>query len=191
MVEKFTLEEIKDNLLTLQSRLERKGRENGFWVVATRTDFKPIKLEESIRGKITKKILVKKSDIKKELLDGKEQYFRGKRLAFIEYWINPFLFSDSKKYSEKNYSKITNESICAISVTIFIIDGDGKIDTKSANSWRCRVNFTVDDMSKHKLTISDAEIIMRQVSDYHIMTEDFYGIIFKNYVKLLKKYKSK
>lgn len=187
MIEKFSLEEIKDNLLTLQSKLESKGRENGFWVVATRTDFKPIKLEETVRGKIIIKPIVKISDIKKELLEGKEQYFKGKKLASIQFWINPFLFSDSKKYNEKNYNKIKDESVCAIIIGIYEVDSDGKIDTKSYNSWKCRVNFTIDDMSKHKLKISDSELIMRQVSDKLVITSDFYGIDFKQYVKLISK----
>ncbi len=189
MAEKFNLDEIKENLSELQTKLENKGREEGFWVIATRSDFKPIKIEENIKGKTIQKILVSKSDIKNELLEGKEQYFKDKRLAFISFWINPFLFTDTKKYNDKNYSKILDESICSVSITIFIIDSDGKIDTKSANSWRCRINFTVDDMSKHKLKFKDAELFMRQVSEYKLMTEDFYGIKFKNYIKLLKKNK--
>ncbi len=189
MLENFDLDQIKENLSELKTKLENKGRDEGFWVIATRSDFKPIKIEETVKGKTITKTLVKKSDIKNELLDGKEQYFKNKRLAFVEFWINPFLFTDSNKYNQKNYSKISDESVCAISITIFLIDSEGKIESKSSNSWRCRVNFTVDDMSKHKLTISDAEIIMRQVSDHKIMTEDFYGIKFKNYIKLLKKYK--
>ncbi len=189
MPEHYNFDEIKQNLSNLKEKLELKGREEGFWVIATRSDFKPIKIEENHKGKSISRILVKKSEIKSELLKDKEQYFKGKRLAFIEFWINPFLFTDSKKYNEKNYNKILDESVCSIMITIFIIDDDGNIDKKSSDTWRCRINFTIDDMSKHKLKISDAELFMRQISDFKIMTEDFYGMKFKNYIKLLKKYK--
>ena len=81
MSEKYTLDEVREHLEKLYNRLESKGREDGFWVIASRSDFKPIKIEETIKGDTIRRTLVKISDIKKEVLKDKEQYFKGKKLS--------------------------------------------------------------------------------------------------------------
>ena len=186
MSEKYTLDQVRENLEKLYDRLKLKGREKGFWVVASRADFKPIKIKETIRGKEVVKNLLKIDDIKNELLDGKEQYFKGKKLAFIHFYIDRIYLDDEKEYNEKNINKIKDEILCSIMIDIFVIDNNGKINTYENNSWRCKINFTVDDMINHKLKFSDAEKLMRQVAERIVTTSDFTGIYFKNYMKLFK-----
>ncbi len=184
---KYTLEEIKDNLEKLYDKLKSKGREKGFWVIASRSDFKPIKLVETIKGKDIEKTIVSINDIKKELLEGKEQYFKGKKFAFVHFYIDKIYLNNSKEYNEKRLKKIKNEILCGITIDIYVIDNEGKIDTLDTNHWRCNINFTVDDMMNHKLKFSDAEKLMRQVSKKIVTTSDFNGINFKYYVKAYKK----
>jgi malic enzyme len=83
--------------------------------------------------------------------------------------------------------KIKDEELVSIIVDIYVIDSDGKINTKEKNKWECIVNFTVDDLTKRKLKFSDAEVIMRQVADKLVTTSSFSGINFKDYIKKLKK----
>ncbi len=187
MSEKYTLEEVRENLEKLYDRLKVKGREKGFWVVASRSDFKPIRLRETIKGKEVEKTIVKIDDIKNELLEGKEQYFKGKKLAFINISIPPRISEDRQKFKDSNLPKIKDIILCSITIDIYVIDEDGKIDTLPNNEWRCKINFTVDDMINHKLRLSDVEKLMRQVAERIVTTSDFAGVNFKDYVKLFKK----
>ncbi len=187
MSKKFNLEEIRDNLSNLKNKLEKKDRDDGFWVVASRSDFKPIKIEETIGGKKKVRTIKKISEIKKDLLDGKEQYFKGKILASIHFVFKPFIFSDKTKYSDDNYDEIKDKSVVTLIIDIYKVDDNGQIDTNTWDTWECRVNFTIDDLTKHKLKYSDSEIIMRQVAANLIRTVDFYGVNFKDYVKIVKK----
>ncbi len=187
MKQKYSLDEIKENLENLKIKLEDKGRDNGFWVVATRSDFKPIKIEETIKGKTKVRTLVKLTEVKNDLLEGKEQYFKNKKLAFIEFWFNSFLYSDTKKYSEKNYDKIKDEVVFSIIISINVLDDDGKLNNKPQNSWECKINFTVDDLSKLKIKFAYTESLMRHVADKLVTTEGFWGINYKDYKKIVIK----
>ncbi len=188
---KYTLDQVKNNLEKLYDKLEKKGREDGFWVIASRSDFKPLVIEETKKGKTTTSTIVSMNDVKKELLEGKEQYFKNKKLAGITFSIDKIFINNKKEYNEENFDKIKNERVVSIIIDIYLIDSNGKMDTKSNNKWRCIINFTVDDMTKHKLKFSDAEILMRQVSKKLITTVSFSGIDFKDYIKELKKIQKK
>ena len=45
--DKYTVEEVKENLLNLQKKLEDKDRDNIMWVIADRQDFRPLEIEEN------------------------------------------------------------------------------------------------------------------------------------------------
>ena len=182
MTEKFNLEQVKDNLENLYSRLKLKGREKGFWVITD--DFKPIKLRETIKGKEIDRTIVKIDDIKNELLKGREEYFKGKKLAFINFYIDKIYLNDPKEYNENRIEKIKNVILCSITIDIYVVDINGEIDTYANNEWRAKINFTVDDMMNHKLKIKDADKLMKQVSNKIITTSNFTGINYKDYVKL-------
>ncbi len=191
MSEKYTLDEIKDNLEKLYDRLKLKGREKGFWVIASRSDFKPIKLSETVKGKEVVKTIVNINDIKKELLEGKEQYFKGKKIAFVHLWVLPYITTDINKLKNSKLSKIKNDILCGVTIDIYVVDENGKLNNDRDHRWRCKINFTVDDMINHKLKFTDAEKLMRQVADEIVTTGDFIGINFKDYVKAYKKKVSK
>ncbi len=89
---KYTVDQVKENLKKIEEKLSKKGRDEGFWVIASRSDFKPLVLEETIKGKTITKTLVDIDDVKKELLEGKEQYFKNKMLASIHFFIPQFFF---------------------------------------------------------------------------------------------------
>lgn len=184
---KYTLEEVKENLNKLEKKLEDKNRDNGFWVIASRADFKPIKLQETIKGKEVTRVLVHINDIKKELLEGKEKYFKGKLIAYIHFFIAPYLFTNKQKFNENNLEQIKNDVVSAITINMYRVDDEGKIGTKRYNHWQCSVSFTVDDMMNHKLKFSDAEVLMRQVADQLVITVGLNSIRFKDYLKEVKK----
>lgn len=187
MKQKYSLDQIKENLENLKIKLESKGRDTGFWIIATRSDFKPIKIQETIKGKTKVRTLVKLSEVKEDLLEGKEQYFKNKKLASINIWINPFLFSDTKKYNEKNYDKIKDEVVLSFIIIIYVLDDDGKLNKKPENSWECKINFTIDDLSKLKIKFGYTESLMRHVSDKLVTTGGFWGINYKDYKKIIIK----
>ncbi len=183
---KYTVDQVKENLKKLKQKLKDKGRNEGFWVIASRSDFKPLVLEETIKGKTTTKTLVDIDDVKKELLEGKEQYFKNKIFAYIHFFILSNFLTD-KEFNKKNIKNIKNEKISGINIDIFKTDDDGKIGTKSINHWQCKVLFTLDDMMDHKLRFSDAEIIMRQVANKLVTTVGLNTINFSNYLQVYEK----
>ncbi len=187
MSKKYSLAEVRDNLEKLYDKLESKGREDGFWVIASRSDFKPLKLYQTIKGKEVSKTIVRMDDIKKELLEGKEQYFKGKKLAFIHFYIDKIYLKNSKEYNEQRLKKIKDVILSGLLIDIFVIDKDGKINNDRNYRWRCKINFTVDDMINFKLKFKDAETLMRQVANEVVTTGDFAGINFKDYMKKYKK----
>ncbi len=115
---KYTVDQVKENLKKLKQKLKDKGRNEGFWVIASRSDFKPLVLEETIKGKTTTKTLVDIDDVKKELLEGKEQYFKNKIFAYIHFFILSNFLTD-KEFNEKNIKNIKNEKISGINIDIF------------------------------------------------------------------------
>jgi hypothetical protein len=180
---KYTVEEIIHNIQVLQNKLVNKGRDKGFWVIATRSDFRPLK---KITGSCIKKkseTVVKISDIKEFLLNGKEKYFIGKKFAFIELEFNWSLLNLPIEQIEKDYNKLKNEYVCKLSIVIHNINDNGKF----SNKWMCIINFTLDDLSKYKLTYRDIEIFMRQIADKLVLSNNMIGISYQNYINAIKK----
>jgi hypothetical protein len=187
----YSLEEIKDNLFKLENKLKEKGLHNGFWVIASRKDFKPLEIEVSENDKTYKKKLVKVGDLRKYLLKDNYKYYIGKKVSAIQILLDKLILNDTKTYKESNYEEIKDDFICRINVSVSIVDEHGKIysETKEWNSWECKVNFTVEDLRKIKLKLSDIEPLMRQVADGLVRTNNFIGISYQGYIKAVKKNK--
>ncbi len=184
MSENYTLDEVKENLEKLRLKLEKKDLSKGFWVIPTRSDFKPIKLQETNKGKTEIKTLVKIKDINKELLEGNGNFYKDKKLAFIEFWIDNTFYNNKNEYNIDNYKKIKKELLCSIDINIYGIDNE---EINIHDRYGCRINFTVDDMINKKLEFKHAEALMKQVLNKYVITEGFYGINFKDYKKLILK----
>ena len=180
---KYSLEEIKNNIQTLQNKLASESRDNGFWVIATRNDFRPLKKITGSGAKKKSETVVKISDIKEFLLKGKEKYFINKKFAFIEFEFNENILNLSTKQLEQNYSKLKNEYVCKLSIVIHSTNDNGKF----SNKWMCVINFTLEDFSKLKLTYRDSETFMRQVADKLVLSNNMIGISYENYKIALKK----
>jgi hypothetical protein len=185
----YSLEEIRNNLYEFSDKLEKKGREDGFWVIASRKDFRPLLMETKDKGKTTRKTLVSINDLRKYLLDDNYQYYIGKKFASIYITFNRLILNDKKKYNENNYKEIKDSSVCRFTIKIFEIDKEGKIANEAPSylSWECKVNFTIEDLTKIKLKMRDVEDLMRQVSEYKILTANPIGMTFKEYKRALKK----
>lgn len=188
---KFSIEEISNNLINLEEKLKTKDRKNGFWVIATRSDYRPLKVVETKNGEKISRTLKSIKEVKDILLKDKEQYFKGKKLANVYFYFFTDKYKDPSKLSNQNYEKIKNEVLCGIAVDIFLVNDEGKIQSQGINAWECHVNFTIDDLTKHKLLFSDSEIIMRNVADRLVTTVGFGSVDFKDFVSRIKKIKSK
>ena len=180
----FTIDEIKHNIQTLKDKLIKKNRDDGFWVIATRSDFKPLKKVVKHNGKKISETVVKISDIRDFLLKGKEKYFIGKKFAFINFEFNENILNLSTTEIIKKYDQLKNENICKLSIVIHLISNDGKI---GINKWLCMINFSLDDLSKLKLKYKNANVFMRQVADKLVISNNMIGVSYKNYVNALKK----
>jgi hypothetical protein len=179
---KYTVDEVKENLLNLQNKLEDKDRDNIMWVIADRQDFRPLEIEKNGKRKTVQNI----SDIRKYLLnDKKKHYFIGKKIAGIEY-----LFDDNiiNKINEKNYKKYLEEPIFQIYITINKIDNEGKIadEAEKQFEWELKVVFLLEDLLNKKAKYRDGEKLMRIVFDRRIITSNLIGIYYKNLIKKIK-----
>jgi hypothetical protein len=188
---KYNLDEIKDNLNKFEKKLIDKNLDDGFCVIASRKDFKPL-FKEIVRKGITKKeIILKIIDIEKYLLKGKEQYFVTKKIASIRFWFDSTYYNTDKEYDENNYHKIKDEILCSLIIHIFKINENGKIDNKDENDWICKINFTIDDLSKIKLNLKIGEKLMREIAERLAVSTNMFGFYYKDYQNLVKKNKAK
>jgi hypothetical protein len=190
MSKKYSLEEIKENLEKLRLKIVKKDMIRGFWVISSRSDFKPL-VKEIIKKDKTKETVIINDldDVRKYLIKGKERYFVGKQFASIDIWFNENFYNNPKKYNEKKYKKIKNEFGCSVIITIMNVDENGNIANKTLeqNTWTCRINFTYDNLSKHKLVYSNIEPLVRQISKKMAVSTNLLGINFSDYIKIIKK----
>jgi hypothetical protein len=187
MKKQYSLEEIKNNLYKFSDYLEKKKIE-GFWVIASRKDFKPLKIETDNKGKKTKKTLLDIDDVRKYLLKDNYKYYVGKTLVYIQITFNRFILENKELYDEDN-PKLDDYLLCRFSMKIYEIDENGKIgnDTKQKKNWECQLNFTTTDLRKMKLQLKDAEYLMREVIKRKIKTYTPIGITFQEYKTEIKK----
>jgi hypothetical protein len=83
MVNKYSLEEIRNNLIKLKKRLEKRELIDGFVVIATRSDFKPLMKEVTYKEKSVIKKIKDLDEIRKYLIKGKERYFEVNQLGLL------------------------------------------------------------------------------------------------------------
>jgi hypothetical protein len=183
---KFTIGEVFENIQSLQTKLKNKNRNKGFWVIASRSDFRPLKKVTKTNGKkiTNSETVVRIQDIRDHLLKGKEKYFIGKKFAFIVFDFNNDFLKLSPEQISKSYSKYSNYIICKLNITIQVINDDGSIGKRN---WECIINFTLDDLIHHKLKYSDTEYFMRNTADKLVLSNNMVGIPYKGYKIALEK----
>lgn len=184
---KYTVDEVKENLLNLQKKLEDKDRDNIMWIIADRQDFRPLEIEEN--GK--RKTVQRHKQINKYLLnENKKHYFIGKKLAGIEYLFDNDIIN---KINENNYKKYLEEPIFQIRIVINEIDDEGKIgdETDRYHTWELKVVFLLEDLLNKKAKYRDGEKLMRIVASEKIITSNLIGIYYKNLIKKIKEKKIK
>lgn len=181
---KYTIEETLSNIKSLQTKLKAKGRNKGFWVIATRSDFRPLKKITNTGGKKQSETVVRIADIKTHLLEGKEKYFIGKKFAFINFGFDNDFLKLSPEEIKKNYSKYSNHLVCKLIITIELIDENGFIGKKN---WTCIINFTLDDLIHYNLKYKDAEYFMRNTANKLVLSNNMIGVSYKNYKLIIDK----
>lgn len=181
---KFTIEETLSNIKSLQTKLKNKNRNKGFWVIATRSDFRPLKKVTIVGSKKQSETVVRIGDIREHLLEGKEKYFIGKKFAYINFGFDNDFLKLSSEEIKKNYSKYSNHLVCGLTITVEVVSDDGSIGKKG---WTCIINFTLDDFVNYNLKYKDAEYFMRNTVDKLVLSNNMVGIPYKGYKIALDK----
>lgn len=186
-VNNYTLEQIKKNLTTFNKKIISKNLNTNFWVIADRSDFKPLKKNIIIKKKTVKTNIHSIKEIKDNILDEKGEYYKDKKFAEIKVKIDDDVLSKIDNIRE--YKNIKNKVILSIGVTIYLIGTDGSINFE--NKWGLDVNYYVDDFRTLNFKLKNIEVLMRLASDSVITTNSIKGISYKNLLLKIEKNKDK
>ncbi len=186
---KYTVDEVKENLLNLKKKLEDKDRKEIIWVIADRQDFRPLEIETIKNGVKKRKTVKHLKEIRKYLLNEKrKKYFIGKKFAGIKYTFDLDLI---QKINNKNYSKYLDDVIYQIYIGINQVDDEGKIGefTPQYMQYELKVVFKLEDLLNRKVSYRDGEKLMRIVYDRKIISAGLLGYYYKNLLKKIKEKK--
>ena len=87
-INNYTLEQIKKNLVSFNKKIISKNMNNNFWVIADRSDFKPLKKINIKNNKEIKTNIHSIKEIRDNILDIKGEYYKDKKFADIKITIN-------------------------------------------------------------------------------------------------------
>jgi hypothetical protein len=183
----YTLEQIKKNLMNFNKKIMSKNLNTNFWIIADRSDFKPLKKNITIKKKITKANIHSIKEIKDNILDEKGEYYKDKKFAEIKIKIDEDILSKIDNIRE--YKNIKNKIILMVGITIYLIGTDGNINFE--NKWGLDVNYYVDDFRTLNFKLKNIEVLMRLASDSIITTNSIKGISYKNLLLKIEKNKDK
>jgi len=202
----YTLEQIKKNLLQFQKKIIDKSMNENFWIIADRSDFKPLKKitkEKKLSKKSSKnssKKLSKKSSLKKNLLihsikelkdnflDGKEEYYKDKNFANIKVTINDKILNSLDNIRE--YKNISTDTLVTVQIIIFKVSSTGYLNF--ADKSELKVKYTLEDFRKFHFKLKNLEVLMRLVTDSVIKinsTNSTHGITYKTLLEKINKNK--
>jgi hypothetical protein len=156
----MSYDDVKEYLTGLKEKLKERDLQS-FWVMSGNKEFRPIK-----------NMMV--AEIK-EMLAEKVQYFRNKKIAEVDIWID-------EKLKRKNV-----DFVMSIKVTICQIDEEGQIESKPYSTWGICINFMPEDLREIKFSLKLVEAIMRLAHKKKIVTDTLNGVKYKNFVKSLQK----
>ena len=180
----YTLEQIKKNLMNFNKKLISKNLNTNFWVIADRSDFKPLKKNITVKKKVTKTNIHSIKEIKDNILDEKGEYYKDKKFSEIKIEIDEDILT--KVDNIREYKNIKNKIILKVGITIYLIGSDGTINFE--NKWGLNVGYYVDDFRTLNFKLKNIEVLMRLASDSVITTSSIKGISYK---KLLLKIEKK
>lgn len=175
-VNNYTLEQIKKNLTTFNKKLINKNLNANFWVIADRSDFKPLKKNITIKKKLIKTNIHSIKEIKDNILDEKGEYYKDKKFAEIKIEVDDNILS--KVDNIREYKNIKNKVILVVNIIIYLIGTDGSINFE--NKWELKVNYYVDDFRTINFKLKNIEVLMRLAADSVITTNSIKGISYKN-----------
>jgi hypothetical protein len=184
-----TMRNIKKNIISIKKKLEDKKMTNVFWVLAERSDFKPLTKTVIKNNEEIKNIIHSMKEIRDNLLDEKGEYYKNKKLASIKISFHEDVINKLEKSNyngflndsillHKDYLFIKEKPIISISITIFPIDEEGTMNPE--NLWGIKVNYFIDDFTGIKFKIKNVEVLMRLVSDSVIKSDLNEGMSYKN-----------
>ena len=183
-INNYTLEQIKKNLVSFNKKIISKNMNNNFWVIADRSDFKPLKKINIKNNKEIKTNIHSIKEIRDNILDIKGEYYKDKKFADIKITINDEILEKINIINE--YKNIKNKVILNIHITIFLIDSTGNLNLN--DKWELKVNYYIDDFRTLNFKLKNIEVLMRLVMDSVITTKSISGI---NYKTLLEKINNK
>lgn len=184
-ISNYTLEQIQKNLMFFYKKIVDKNLQTNFWVIADRVDFKPLKKSVIVKKKEIKTNIHSIKEIRENLLDIKGEYYRDKKFAEIKITMNENILS--KINNIRQYKNIKNKIMFSVHVTIYLIDGEGKLNLE--NKWELLVNYYVDDFRTLNFKLKNIEVLMRLASDNVITTDTIDGISYKKLLLKIEKNK--
>jgi hypothetical protein len=186
-INNYTLEQIKKNLMNFNKKLIGKNLNTNFWIIADRSDFKPLKKIITVKKKLIKANIHSIKEIKDNILDEKGEYYKDKKFAEIRITMDEDILS--KVDDIREYKNIKNKVILAVGIIIYLIDTEGNINFE--NKWSLDVNYYVDDFRTLNFKLKNIEVLMRLASDSIITTNSIKGISYKNLLLKIEKNKDK
>ena len=111
-----------------------------------------------------------------QYLKNKAAYYKGKKIA------NVTIIIDKKQAK-------TNGIVFRYKITIYKINENGEVAKKRGDTWGLKINYTLDDFTLRKFKLKDLHNIIKLCADEIIDNDDFNGMSFKNFIKMLEKKK--
>lgn len=181
-----TLEQIYKNLTSFYKKIKNKNLNINFWVIADRSDFKPLKKITTIKKKETKTNIHSISEINEHILDDKAEFYKNKKFAEIIINVDEDILSKTNIISE--YKNIKDKPILYVHIIIYLLDNEGHLNF--LNKWELKVNYVVDDFRTLNFKLKNVEVLMRLVSDSVVVTNSINGISYKNLLIKIEKNKA-
>ena len=178
----YTLEQIHKNLIQFNKKICSMGLDSNFWIIADRSDFKPLKKINIEKKKEIKTNIHSIKEIKDNLLKIKGEYYKNKKFSEIKIVLDTNILD--KVNDIRQYINIKNKVILTVYITIFLIRPNGTISFD--NKRELIVKYIVDDFRTLNYKLKNVEVLMRLCADSVITTNTIEGI---SYRKLLKKVK--
>lgn len=181
-INNYTLEQIQKNLLLFNNKLINKNLHYNFWVIADRSDFKPLQKIYNSKKK-SKMIIHSIQEIRDNILKDKGEYYKDKKFAEIKIFIDQEILKKMNDITE--YKNIKNKIILFIHITVYLIDSQGNFNLE--DKWNLKVNYNVDDFRILNFKFKNIEVLMRLVADSIIFTKSLNGISYKNLLLKINK----
>jgi hypothetical protein len=174
----YSLEQIKKNLLQFEKKIKEKHMDGGFWVIADRSDFKP--LRKIIKNKINSKTNSKKTSKKQSKKTSKKQSKKQSKKTSKR---------SSKKQSKKTSQKTSQPLIHSIKeLKDNFLDGRSEYykDKQFANikvTLNDKVLNSLDNIREYK-NIADDTLLTVQITIFKVSSTGYLNFADKTELKV-------